>query len=110
MYTLILLLCGVGFFCLYNTSRKARLSKRGKWEKWLQAQPAMAKLVGSSLILLTMALLIFLDGLAMGLYNWFLMLMTMASIIVAIAPFFYLKFKHTISLFFLAFMLEMIIF
>ena len=32
MYTLILLLCGVGFFCLYNTSRKAKLSTKGKWE------------------------------------------------------------------------------
>lgn len=110
MYTLIIFLCSLGFFMLYNTSKRAKLSVAGKAEQWLQANPVQAKRAGVLLLVMSIVLLVLKDGLGVGLFTAFVLLMATASYMVAIAPFYYLRLKHIGALVFLSLLMELFIF
>lgn len=94
MHTLIILLSCLGFFMLYHTSKRAKLSTAGKLEQWLQRYPQNAKRTGVLLVLVSMIAFVYLDGLGVGLFAGVLLLMASAAYTVAIAPLYYLRFKH----------------
>ncbi len=98
MHTLILLFSCLGFFMLYNTSQKAKLSAGGPFERWLQRTPKSARVVGVLLILLGTAAFVYRDGWTAGLFAALLLLMVAAAYTVAIAPLYYLKLKHMVAL------------
>ncbi|WEK34620.1 MAG: hypothetical protein P0Y53_19205 [Candidatus Pseudobacter hemicellulosilyticus] len=91
---------------LYNTSRKARLSSTGTFEKWLQANPAMARLAGGLLILAAFLLLPAKMGIGVGFLTAFLLLMTAASLVIIIAPMQYIRLRHIVLLVAGTFLLE----
>jgi len=110
MYTLILLICWTGFFCLYNTSRRAKLVSGGTIEFWLQSNQRFAKLLGVTGIFSSMAGLIFLDGTVMGALHGLLMIMAAGCYIVSLAPFRVIRFSHILGLGVIAFVMEFLIF
>lgn len=110
MHTLILLLCSLGFFMLYHTSKRAKLSVTGKMERWLQTNPVKAKRAGVLLLVASMVLLVLKDGLGVGLFTAVILLMATASYIVAVAPFYYLGLKHIGAMVFLSLFMELFIF
>lgn len=110
MHTLILLLCSLGFFMLYHTSKRAKLSVAGKMERWLQANLVKAKRAGVLLLVASMVLLVLKDGLGVGLFTAVILLMATASYIVAVAPFYYLRLKHIGAMVFLSLLMELFIF
>ncbi|UAY56924.1 hypothetical protein [Arachidicoccus terrestris] len=110
MYTLILLFCCTGFFCLYNTSRKARLFRQGQLEIWLQSHQASARLLGLGCITGTFLALIYTNGAVMGVLHFLLMVMAAACYIVALAPFGLIRRNHILALGAAAFFLELLIF
>ena len=110
MHTLILLCSCLGFFMLYNTSQKAKLSATGKFERWLQCAPKCARIAGVLLILAGAAAFVYLDGWAAGLFAALLLLMATAGYIVAIAPLYYLKLRHVAVVVLACLFLELFIF
>lgn len=110
MYTFILLFCCVGFFCLYNTSRKARLSKQGQLEIWLQLHQRPARLLGLGCMTGTFMALVYIDGAVMGVLHFLLTVMAAACYIVALAPFGLIRLNHILALGTAAFLLELLIF
>lgn len=94
MHTLIILFSSLGFFMLYNTSKRAKLSAAGKLEKWLQAYPARAKQAGIFFVLISILAWVMLDGAGVGLFSAVLLLMASAGYTVTVAPLYYLRFKH----------------
>jgi hypothetical protein len=110
MHTLIVICCCLGFFMLYNTSKRAKLSNTGKIEKWLQQHPLKARQLGCSLIVISLILLIGKEGVSVGLFTALLLLMASASYIVAIAPFYYFRFRHVGVLALMSFLIELFIF
>lgn len=110
MHTLSILFCCVGFFMLYNTSRRAKLSAASIWERWLQSHPKKAKPFGGLLIIIGVAGLVTKDGIGAGLFTAAVMLMVAASYIVAIAPFYYIRLTHVAVLLLGGLFLELFIF
>jgi hypothetical protein len=110
MYTISILCCFSGFFILYNTSRKANLSTKGAFEKWLQQHPAAAKGVGILLIIASFVILVVKDGTGTGILTALLLLMTAGCLTVAIAPLYYLRLRHIVALTAGVFLLEFLFF
>lgn len=97
-YTISVICCFMGLFMLYNTSRKAKLSTVGRFEKFLQANPVNARLAGLLLIIASFIMLAVKLGIGAGIFTSFLLLMLAAGLVVAIAPLQYLKLRHIIML------------
>lgn len=110
MYTTILLICCFGFFCLYNTSKRAKLVTGGGVEQWLQSNERVARSIGLSCLFLTIMALIWMDGAVMGTLNTVLMLMAAGCYIVGLAPFRFFKLNHLICIGLVAFLFEFLIF
>ncbi len=110
MHTLIILLASLGFFMLYNTSKRARLSTTGKWEQWLQVNPKAARRAGTTAMMFSVVLWIYLKGLGVGICSAVVMLMTLGSFMIMIAPFFYIKWQHVLALSVACLILELLIF
>ncbi|WP_017731124.1 hypothetical protein [Nafulsella turpanensis] len=93
MLTAILFFSFLGFFLLYNTSKKAELSRSFFLEKWVEARPKTGKAV--ALLLLTAALAgsIYHWGTGGGFFSFLVILMTIASCTVLIAPLRYINYK-----------------
>lgn len=110
IYTIAVLCSFFGFFMLYNTSQKAKLSTKGAFEKWLQQNTSIAKTLGCLLIIIPFILLPVKDGTGVGSLTAFLLLMTAAGLIVAVSPFHYLKLTHIAALIAVSFLLECLFF
>jgi len=110
MYTLIILLCSMGFFMLYNTSRRAKLSVEGSYQRWLQANVAVAKPAGSILIIFSIAALVIKCGWGVGIFTGAILLMASAAYIIAVAPFHYLRWKHIAGIAAFCLLIELFIF
>ncbi|MFT3747023.1 MAG: hypothetical protein QM768_01855 [Agriterribacter sp.] len=106
IYTISMLCCFLGFFMLYNTSKKAKLSVKGAFEKWLQQNISVTKPLGVLLIVIPFILLPLKDGFGVGTFTAFLLLMAAAGLIITIAPFHYLRIKHIVVLVMASFLLE----
>lgn len=110
MHTLIIFLCCLGFFMLYNTSKRAKLSGAGKLEQWLQANPGQARRAGVLFIVLSVVSLVIRDGIGVGLFSGVLLLMAAVGYMVAIAPLYYLRLRHIAALTLGSLLIELFIF
>jgi len=110
MYTLTLLICCTGFFCLYNTSKRAMLSRTGYVQAWLQAHQQPVRLIGAGCLSFTFICLVCMDGGLMGILNALLMVMAAGCYIIGLAPFGLFRWNHIIALGVIAFLLEFLIF
>ncbi|SEA01917.1 hypothetical protein SAMN05192529_10669 [Arachidicoccus rhizosphaerae] len=110
MYSLLLLICCVGFFCLYNTSQKAKLSGDGSIERWLQSNVGLSRIFGIAAIVISLAGLIVKDGAVMGTMSALLMTMAAGCYIIGLAPFRIIRIQHILALGLFAFLLEILIY
>ncbi len=79
-------------------------------EKWLQTHPAQAKRVGAFLIVLCIVALVWKDGWGVGSFTASLLIMTVGSLVVAIAPMQYISIRHLALLTGMCFLFELVIF
>ncbi|SFW26267.1 hypothetical protein SAMN02927921_00806 [Sinomicrobium oceani] len=93
MTTLIIAISFLGFYALYNTSRRAVLSKSLGIERWMQAHRAQSKTAGLLLLVLGMVLSVIYYGLGAGIFAFVVILMTIGSLIVLIAPLRFVRYQ-----------------
>ena len=110
MYTLIIILCCMGFFMLYNTSARARLSAEGRYQKWLQANKKTAKRSGILLVAASIAMLIARCGWGAGIFTAIILVMAVSGYTVMVAPFYFLKWKHIAGMAAFCLLMELFIF
>ena len=110
MFSIALILVLVGFFVLYAGSRKARFVPNGPVGKWASTYPVPARSTGIVLVLTAFILLIWNDGVAVGLFKAMLLLMTIACIMVSVAPLRYFNTWHIALIVLISLFLELIIF
>lgn len=110
IYTTVTLASFLGFFLLYNTSRKVKFPVAGGIERWLQKHPVFSKWAGLVIILASFVVLAVKMGLGVGVLTAFLLLMTAACIVIAIAPFRYFKLSYVCGLLLLSYILEFLFF
>ncbi|EKF55241.1 hypothetical protein I215_08351 [Galbibacter marinus] len=84
MTTLILLLTFAGFYALYNTSSRAELAQGG-FDVWLRSQ-SLLKPAGVILLVGSLILTVLHKGLAAGILYYFVILSTIASLIIILCP------------------------
>lgn len=109
MITLIVLVISLGFFLLYNTSEKAVLGRFSLLEKWAQDHPRPGKYGGLLLCAIAMAASITYFGTGAGIFSFFVILMTVASLVILLAPLRYIHHKALIILFSLSLTIEVIL-
>jgi hypothetical protein len=96
-------------FCLYNTSKRAKLSSEYPVEKLLQQQPKMSKGLALTLLVLALALFINTLGLGSAVFFWLSLIMLCLGLVVMLSPMSIFNYKHISALLFLLFMIETLV-
>ncbi|WP_257669906.1 hypothetical protein [Parapedobacter tibetensis] len=108
MITTITILIFLGFFLLYHTSQKAVLSSSLKIAAWIHTYPKSGKRMGLSLLAAAILLCLVYLGIGAGLFSFFVILMTMGSLIVILTPLRLINWKVLIFIFLLSLIIELI--
>ena len=108
MITLIAALSFIGFYALYTTSKKADIQRVLFVEFRLQNNPTVAKAIGLSINFVALIISMAYMGVASGTFLFFVILMTVGSLVVLIAPLRYVAYQTVSVLFLLALFIELI--
>ncbi|AGA79540.1 hypothetical protein [Echinicola vietnamensis] len=106
MITLATLIIFLGFYTLYNTSKKAPLLLSNHLEKWAHSHPGPAKAIGLLLLSLGMLIAMFDSGVGAGMFTFLVILMTVASLVVVVTPLKFVGYRSLLVLFAISLMLE----
>lgn len=98
MISLLCFSAFLGFFLLYNTSKKAVLNRSIWLEKITQDNPKYSTVIGCLLNLAVLIGCIVYWGVGSGIFAFFVILMTAGSTVVLIAPLRYVNYKHVTGL------------
>lgn len=101
MYTTAILLLFIAFLIFYNTSKKSNWADKPAWAAKYGKQKPLSLLISAILMLMSCALLIYLDGTVAGLFSFVVITMAMGNIIVLLFPFRYVSIPQIILLFLL---------
>jgi hypothetical protein len=93
MVTGISLLVFVAFYLLYSTSKKMAGAGVLGFEKWVIGHRSISKYTGLAFLIISLGLSIWLWGLGSGVFTFFILLMTAASLIILLAPLRLLSYK-----------------
>lgn len=109
MTSLLCFISLLGFFLLYNTSKKADLSRSFLLGTIAQENPKISKTIGFLLITTCLVGSILCWGMGSGVFAFFVILMTMGSAVVLIAPLRYVNPKFVTGLFLFFFIVEILV-
>nr|WKN34853.1 hypothetical protein K4G66_20985 [Tunicatimonas sp. TK19036] len=108
MITLSFFLTFLGFYMFYNTSQRAKLIRTNGLEIWVQDHHQPAKYAGGFLFLVALILCILQFGVGSGIFSFFVMLMTVGSLIILLSPLQYINYRTVSGVFLLSILLEII--
>ncbi len=86
MVTVISLLTFIAFYSLYGTSKKMAMVGDLGFEKWIRKHKKASQYFSLALMILSLGLSCFYWGLGSGTFTFFILLMTVASLVVLLAP------------------------
>lgn len=86
MVTFISLLTFMAFYLLYGTSKKMASAGELGIGKWTGEHKKIAQAASLALMILSLGLSYFLWGLGSGTFTFFILLMTVASLVILLAP------------------------
>ncbi len=96
MYTLSALCCFLGFYSLYNTSKKASLHRDYQIEIWLQKNKKSAQLIAIFFLIASLLILIAIDSYQAGTFSFIVLLTAIASLVVIFSPLKIVKGPHLV--------------
>lgn len=112
MATLISFLTFAAFYLLYSTSKKmaaVSISKLGI-EKWSCKKNKIAQIASLALMIFSLGLSCFYWGLGSGVFTFFILLMTVASLVILLAPLRLLNYRFLGVLFLCSILFETLLF
>lgn len=86
MATGITLFIFIGFYLLYGTSQKMAMAGNLGLEKWIGGHARISKYTGLALLIISLGLSCLYWGTASGTFTYFVILMTIASLVILLAP------------------------
>jgi hypothetical protein len=110
MVTGISLLVFVAFYLLYSTSKKMTGSGVLGFEKWVADHRSAVQYSSLALLIISLGLSIWLWGFGAGVFTFFILLMTVASLIVLLAPLQLLSYKSLVMVLILFLICEIVLF
>ncbi|UXP32343.1 hypothetical protein N6H18_18550 [Reichenbachiella agarivorans] len=109
MVTLNLILIWLSFYLFYLTSKKAQIARSLPIEKWMHNHAPIAKVIGTVLLFLSLSVSISLWGVGSGSLFFFIILMTLGSLVTIISPLRVLNYVSISAISILSFVLEIIL-
>ena len=110
MVTLISFLTFIAFYLLYGTSKKMAAAGVLGLEKWTGEHKKSAQLASLALMILSLGLSCFHWGLGSGIFTFFILLMTVASLVILLAPLQLLNYRNLGILYLCAILFETFLF
>lgn len=110
MVTLISFLTFVAFYLLYSTSKKMVAVGVLGLEKWTGEHKKIAQLTSLALMILSLGLSCYYWGLGSGTFTFFILLMTVASLVILLAPLRLLNYRFLGILFLCSILFETLLF
>lgn len=102
MLSIIIILVFIGFYLLYATSKRAQALPRNRVQQWVFKNNGLGKPMGLLTLIISQTLSIYSFGLGVGVFSFLVILMTVASTVVLVAP---LRFFSNLSLAFIFFII-----
>ncbi len=110
MATGISLLTFIAFYLLYSTSKKMSVVRNLGFEQSTGEHKKTSKYVGLALMILSLGLSCFYWGLGSGTFTFFIILMTIASLVILLAPLRLLNYTFLALIFACSFIFETLLF
>ena len=110
MVTIISLLTFFAFYLLYSTSKKMSAVVNLGFEKTIGAYGKASKFISLALMVFSLGLSCFYWGLGSGTFTFFILLMTVASLVILLAPLQLLNFRFLGILFLCSILSETLLF
>lgn len=107
MITIAICVLFLAFYTLYYTSKRASLTYKFSFEKWMRNNPIATKIIGLCLLVAAYFLWIYSMGLGSGSLFFVVALMTIGSLIVILKPLKIIPLKNIVFLFIVLEILEM---
>ena len=85
MTLLSIVVCVIGFYLLYNISKRANV-REDRFSLWFQRHPVLSATLGLSLLIISFVVLIVEYGLGTGTLFGFTILMTIGSLVILLTP------------------------
>lgn len=106
MISIVSFLIFIGFYALYYTSQKTYVSYDRGFELWIKKNTKSTKYIGLLLLLSAFILLLLEKALGSGTLVFFILLMTIGSLIIILSPLKIIKPSFVIILFAVATLIE----
>lgn len=110
MATLISLLTFIAFYLLYGTSKKMVAVGELGIEKWTGENKKIAQIASMALMIFSLGLSCFYWGLGSGVFTFLILLMTVASLVILLAPLRLLNYRFLGVLFLCSILFETLLF
>lgn len=108
MFSFILFLFFLGFFCLMNTSKRISWPQKNDFLQRWSVRLKESRLVAGLLFLLATVLAIYFLGLGAGIFGALVMLMAIGCLSILFFPFRYIGLRGVVALFIVCLVLELI--
>lgn len=110
MVTFISLLTLIAFYLMYGTSKKMAAVGNLGLEKWSGEHKKPSQLASLALMIFSLGLSCFYWGIGSGTFTFFILLMTVASLVILLAPLRLLNYRFLGILFFSSILFETLLF
>jgi hypothetical protein len=106
MISIVSFLIFIGFYILYYTSQKTYVSYDRRFEKWIRKNSQPAKYLGLLILSTAFTLLLLEKAIGSGTLLFFILLMTIGSLIIILSPLKIIKPQFVLILFAMATFIE----
>ncbi|RVT79702.1 hypothetical protein EOD40_00915 [Flavobacterium sufflavum] len=106
MISIISLTVFLAFYVLYNTSKKATLSSNFQIERWIQHYSKASRFIGIGILAIAYSFLIALKAIGSATLIFIILIMTIGSLVVILAPLKIINYKLILGMLFLAIFFE----
>ncbi|KGL62984.1 hypothetical protein PHEL85_0012 [Polaribacter sp. Hel1_85] len=110
MVSITIFIVFISFYLFYKTSKKTIKHSPKKLDKWIVNNNQLTKIIASILLLNSIIASIYLFGFASGFLLFFILLMTVGSLIIIVAPLKLIQYKSVFILFISSLLFELFIF
>ncbi len=110
MYTILLFVILFASFLFYNSSGRVKFGNRPKWLEHFSRQKNLIRGVSIGIWGVTMAIVLWDQGLGSGFFALFAYIMAMLSVVVLLNPYKYLRWQHLVMVLALSLVLECVVF
>lgn len=107
MITLMAIITLLGFWCCYQTSTRAALTSGGSLTLWIQQNTARGRFAGLLILSLGLTLGLAYLGIGAGIFAFLVALMTIASLVVLLAPMHLINYRTVGIVLLVSLLLEM---